>query len=174
MRDSPPSGGFLKSCLKGIHGTLVITGAMVAACTSAPNYVTQAVKHVLWQDSTPQQRTFLLDYVNDTGAGRTICSEEALTEQGVPRELIRAYTGKASSPMVFSTGGGDVSANKSIVLSGGTPGLIEAYNLPGSPYAVCCGDVVNRKRQPFIWITDHLPFHVTDYFQVKGHLPNQI
>ena len=171
VRGSPPSGGFLKSCLKGIHGTLVRTGAMVAACISAPNYVPQPMKHVSWQDSTPQQRTFLLDYVDDTGAGRTICSEDALTEQGVPKDLIRAYTGKASTPMVFTTGGGEVSAAKSIVLSGGTPGLTEAYNLPGSPYAVCCGEIVNHKRQPFIWITGHLPFHVTDYTKLKVTCP---
>ena len=50
-------------------------------------------------------------------------------------------------------------------------GRTEAYVLPKSPIAMSMGDIVegnsNREGKPYIWITGHLPFHVTDPSKLK-------
>ena len=81
--------------------------------------------------------------------------------------------GKASEPMLFDTGGGEVAANQTLMCSGGTPGLSEMYRLPESPFAVSCGIVVEEKKQPFIWIPNHLPFHCTDMSKLKVICPTK-
>ena len=95
----------------------------------------------------------MLRYLSDTGAGRSICSEQALVKQGVPRDLIQAWTGKASIPMRFETGGGVQNVYKSINMISDLVGDSEEYMMPKeSPFAVCADTLVNQRRQPFVWL----------------------
>ena len=49
--------------------------------------------------------SFTLEYLNDSGAGRNICSVRALHEQGLPKAVISKFAGLSSSPIQFETGG---------------------------------------------------------------------
>ena len=49
-----------------------------------------------------------VEYINDSGAGRTITSVDALVAQGVPRNIAQGAVKPASMPMIFEGAGGDV------------------------------------------------------------------
>ena len=121
--------------------------------------------------STPSQNVFELEYICDSGAGRTILSHDSLAIQGVPRGVLKHATGPASTPLMFDTGGGEKSSNKSLGLSGGAFVSTEAYILEQSPIAVSMGEVVEKHRRPFIWIPGQLPFFVSDASRVQISCP---
>ena len=81
------------------------------------------------------KKTYTLEYMNDSGAGRTILSKDALIAQGVPKSVIDANVGTASQNMQFECGGGDINSSKSIGLTGPNIGQTEGYILDSS---VCC------------------------------------
>ena len=62
------------------------------------------------------QNRFVLEYINDSGAGRHIGSVESLRAQGFTKAAIDAALGKASMPITFDTGGGEQTSNESIGL----------------------------------------------------------
>ena len=106
--------------------------------------------------------TFTLEHLNDSGAGRTICSRRALEEQGVPSAIINKFARLSTTPTTFETGGGVVLAKDSIGMTSFGMGTCEAYLLPDSPFAKSMGQSVEDDRKPFIWLPGQLPFHVTN------------
>ena len=55
-----------------------------------------------------RQRSYDIEYIDDSGAGRSIVSVPALKKQGVPEALVNALAGQFSKPMLFECGGGDI------------------------------------------------------------------
>ena len=64
-----------------------------------------AINKPLIQDIS-HDTTFPIEYINDSGAGRTILSERSLCSQGIPKSFVFRVIGKASAPISFDTGGG--------------------------------------------------------------------
>ena len=105
-----------------------------------------AAEHVPAAIHKPRQRkragssqTYEIEFIDDSGAGRTILSQRALAEQGVPGHQVQQYTGKASQTITFDTGGGEKTSDRSIGMTGGLLQGTEAYILEDSPIAVSIG-----------------------------------
>ena len=112
--------------------------------------------------SSTRPKSYTIEYINDSGAGRTLCSRRALESQGVPPKVISAAIGAASAPVKFDTAGGIKSVDKSVALTSSGLGVAEAYMLQDSPIAVSMGETVIKRGMPFIWIPPDLSYHVTD------------
>ena len=102
-------------------------------------------------------QTYEIEFIDDSGAGRTILSQRALADQGVPGHQVQTYTGRASQPITFDTGGGERTSDRSIGMTGGLLQGTEAYVLEDSPIAVSMGQLVNQHKMPFIWLPGQLP-----------------
>ena len=87
-----------------------------------------------------ESQTYELEFIDDSGAGRTILSQRALTEQGIPKYQVDQYIGPSSQPITFDTGGGEKTSNRSIGLTGGLLQGTEAYLLEDSPIAIPWGN----------------------------------
>ena len=103
-----------------------------------------------------------LEYIDDSGAGRHIGSEDALVEQGFARSDVRAATNKASASIIFDTGGGAKTCDRSIGITSPGLGHQEMYMLKESPIAISMGSTVIDQGFPFIWNHPDLPYHCTD------------
>ena len=134
-------------------------------------FAVPAKKAITFQ--TAKERTYPIEYVNDTGAGRPIYSNRAFIDQGVPSALVKKESGPASVRMSFETGGGIIESRTSLPLSSELLGSIEAFHMHDSPFAVSCGQTVERRKHPFIWIPGILPYHVTDLTKLKIICPEQ-
>ena len=55
------------------------------------------------------------EYINDSGAGRTIWSVRALRDMGFPTKAINLCRGPASQKITFDTGGGPKVSNYTLV-----------------------------------------------------------
>ena len=95
---------------------------------------------------------YVVEYINDTGAGRTISSLSTFESQGISGKTLRNFIDTASSPINFETGGGNVPANQSLGFTSKLLGRRECYLLEESPFAVSTGETVNALKQPFIWL----------------------
>ena len=119
----------------------------------------------------PASRSFVLEYIGDTGAGRHIASEEALVALGWPAALIRSIQGSSSQVVKFETGNGSVECKLSIGISSPTLGDGELYLLPKSPIAISLGAKVVQANRPFIWIHPDLPWHCTNPSKLRVVCP---
>ena len=109
--------------------------------------------------ATPCPKSFSVEYIADSGAGRHIGSHRALTDQNIPQSVLKKFTSPASSPVSFETGNGVRLCNQAIGIS--TPILgsgSELYCMQDSPMACSMGIIVTQRRMPFIWDIDDLPF----------------
>eukprot|EP00973_Karenia_brevis_P026299 3626880-Karenia_brevis.AAC.1 len=68
--------------------------------------------------------------------------------------------------MIFETGGGEVTADKSVKVVAPVMGEREAYHMEDSPFCVPSGMVV-ADGQSRVWITGLKPFYVTDNSKLK-------
>ena len=114
-----------------------------------------------------------LGYLNDSGAGRTIASASAFTEQGVNHKQFNQLVGPSTQSITFDTGGGAIKTNKSIGLTSNLLGTTECFQLPESPFAVSMGHLVNEQQHPFVWLPGQLPFHVTNPKHLKVSCPQR-
>ena len=97
--------------------------------------------------TSPIPRTFPLTYIADSGAGRTIYSERALLEQGVPAYLIKKFEATATEGISFVTGGGDRESSRSIGISSSLLGNTEAFKLKDAPLAAALGLIVEPELE---------------------------
>ena len=115
------------------------------SCVYAPGMINRPLRQDISTTSTVP-----IEYINDSGAGRTILPQRPVCNQGVPKSLISKAIGKASSPINFDTGGGSRQSDQSLGLLSRTLGKSEAYVLQDSPMAVSMGDTVINRNMPFI------------------------
>ena len=128
--------------------------------------------HAVAASSTQRKSSgYLIEFLNDSGAGRTILSKRALKEQGVPASAIDPFITTASQPISFDTGGGERSSNKSIALTGGLLHNVESYMLEDSPIAISMGQLVESAKLPFIWVPGDKPYHCTDASKLRVSCP---
>ena len=121
--------------------------------------------------TSPTTRTFPVTFIADSGAVRTIYSERALAEQGVPTYLIRKLEANATEGISFVTGGGDRESSKSLGISSSLLGNAEAYKLKDAPFAAALGLIVENCKFPFIWIPADKPYFCTNMKKLKVFCP---
>ena len=121
--------------------------------------------------ASASNNTYTLEYIDDSGAGRTICSAKALADQGVPMTLVNKCLATPSQTLSFNTGGGTRGAQKSMGMTSSLMGHRECYNLKDSPFAVSMGETVEHRGMPFIWLPGQMPFHVTDASKLSVKCP---
>ena len=97
-----------------------------------------------------------LEFISDSGAGRSVFSRESLLAQDPslklpemrpPSECLEFVTANGSTGPV-----GETTLNTSL-------GCLNAYELSSSPFAVSMGQVVSQGC-PFVWVDPNAPFHV--------------
>ena len=74
--------------------------------------------------------------------------------------------------MEFDTGDGTKKARNSLM--GSTPlfgNNNEMYELANSPVAMPTGHIVLKRRRPYIWVPDSLPYHVIDETKLRIWCP---
>ena len=94
-----------------------------------------------------------MEYISDSGAGKPVYSDRAFQELRINPKEWRKFLRESKRPMLFETGGGVVAAFNSLAILGQLLSLIEAYQLDDAPLCMPMGDIVQRQRMAFIWIS---------------------
>ena len=147
--------------------------ALVRMCTAPLRYIARVfacVVPVLHSSVAHTQisagvssTSFCVDWIADSGAGRSLGSVSSLEEGGIPSGLIKDNTTVTEFPIDFATGGGSRRGDQTIGYEGDVFGRTNAYLLPkGCPLVRSLGEIVNRNKiRPFVWLPGELPFFVT-------------
>ena len=114
-----------------------------------------------WTHNQLGYRTYTVEGIGDTGAGRNLGSTAALVAQGVPKEEVEQAIVPASEDINFDTAGGEMEGNKAVQYNSNTTGSQEMCMLENSPIAFSIGMMVLSKNMPFLWIPGQLPYLVT-------------
>ena len=148
-----------------------IMTAVVRACTAPLRYFAHifacvvpvlhsSVAHTQVSESTASS-SFCVDWIADSGAGRSLGSVSSLEAGGIPSGLIKDNTTTTEFPIDFATGGGARRGDQTIGYEGDVFGHTNAYLLPkGCPLVRSLGEIVNQQNRPFIWLPGELPFFV--------------
>lgn len=107
-------------------------------------------------------QTFELEWVDDSGAGRHLGSAKDLIRQGIPEHLVKEFSQLASSPVDFSTGGGDHGSKHTVGFHSDAWGSSNTYLLKSCPLVRSQGLNVNELSRPYIWLPGQMPFYVLD------------
>ena len=86
--------------------------------------------------------SFDVEWIADSGAGRSLTSIQDLERQNIPASKIEQAT--ASSDLIhFETGNGRTKSNKTLRTVGSSFGAAEAYILPNCPTVRSVGELVS-------------------------------
>ena len=146
--------------------------ALVRMCTAPLRYIARAfacVVPVLRSSVAHTQisagvssTSFCVDWIADSGAGRSLGCVSSLEAGGIPSGLIKDNTTVTEFPIDFATGGGSRRGDQTIGYEGDVFGHTNAYLLPkGCPLVRSLGEIVNQQDRPFVWLPGELPFFVT-------------
>ena len=97
--------------------------------------------------------TYELEWIADSGAGRSLASIEALQAQGI---FLDERSCCDDETIVFETGNGKTTSGSVLYTSGSTFGDSRSYMLPNCPVVRSMGEIVNS-GMPFVWMPDKLP-----------------
>ena len=97
--------------------------------------------------------TYELEWIADSGAGRSLASLEALQAQGI---FLDERSCCDDETIVFETGNGKTTSGSVLYTSGSTFGDSRSYMLPNCPVVRSMGEIVNS-GMPFVWMPDKLP-----------------
>ena len=105
--------------------------------------------HTQVSESTASS-SFCVDWIADSGAGRSLGSVSSLEARGIPSGLIKDNTTTTKFPIDFATGGGARRGDQTIGYEGDVFGHTNAYLLPkGCPLVRSLGEIVNQQDKPF-------------------------
>ena len=107
-------------------------------------------------------KTYEIEWVDDSGAGRHIGSAEGLIRQGIPEHLITKFTQPTSDAITFATGGGKRFGARTIGFHSDRWGTSNTYLLKSCPLVRSQGMNVNDLNRPYIWLPGQKPFYVLD------------
>ena len=113
--------------------------------------------------------SFCVDWIADSGAGRSLGSVSSLEAGGIPSNIIQQNSTSTEFPINFATGGGSRKGELTIGYHGDVFGFTNAYLLPkGCPMVRSLGEIVNQQDRPFVWLPGELPFFATssEFIQV--------
>ena len=96
-----------------------------------------------------------LEFISDSGAGRTVFSRQAVHDQD---PTLQWQTRSPSECLEFVTANGSTNPVGETTLSTSF-GCLNAYELASPPFAVSMGQLVSQGC-PFIWVDSEKPFHV--------------
>ena len=138
-----------------------IMTAVVRACTAPLRYFAHifacvvpvlhsSVAHTQISKNTASS-SFCVDWIADSGAGRSLGSVSSLEAGGIPSGLIKDNATTTEFPIDFATGGGARRGDQTIGYEGDIFGHTNAYLLPkGCPLVRSLGEIVNQQNRPFI------------------------
>ena len=120
----------------------------------------------------PSKRTFMIESIDDSGAGKSITSFEDLLKQGVPRALLDRCVREPENVLTFDCSGGELKANLVIGAQSHSYGKKECFVLKkGCPNADSMGETIHRLRRAHIWLPDQLPWYCTDVSKLRIECP---
>ena len=102
--------------------------------------------------------SYELEWIADSGAGRSLASHEALSAQGIFLDERLCYD---DEPIVFETGNGRTTSGSVLYTSGSTFGDSRSYMLPSCPIVRSMGEIV-QSGKPFLWLPDKMPMFLED------------
>ena len=105
-----------------------------------------------------QSGPFHVDWIADSGADRNLTSIKALTQQGVPSDVIKHVT--QSQPVTFSTGNGFYTSSEVLNSEGSSFGNSSSYVMHDCPVVRSLGELVNEGQRPFVLPHLHAITHV--------------
>ena len=97
--------------------------------------------------------TYDLEWIADSGAGRSLASIEALKAQGI---FLDERLCCDDETIVFETGNGKTTSGSVLYTSGSTFGDSRSYMLPNCPVVRSMGEIVSS-GMPFLWMPGKLP-----------------
>ena len=128
------------------------------------------VSHLGLPVASTAATSFCLDWIADSGAGRSLGSVSSLEAGGIPSSLIQQNSTSTEFPINFATGGGTKKGEHTIGYQGDVFGFTNAYLLPkGCPMVRSLGEIVNSQDRPFVWMPGQLPYFAlsSDRIQVQ-------
>ena len=106
--------------------------------------------------------SYFLDWVADSGAGRSLLSQSALAEQGIVTDMFKDHI-QSTKSLQFETGNGVTSSGTFLTTTSDAFGSVESYILQSCPVVRSLGQlVVELQRKPFVWLPGSMPFFGTD------------
>ena len=142
--------------------------------TAMPNVVSSAIPAMpASRVHTPmpagnQPKTFTVEVINDSGAGRPVGSKQAFIDQGVPKAFLDRHFQPAAESLTFTTGLGETDSAQAIATTSTLTGVDRPlFDLPGCPLATAMGITVEELKKPFIWIPGEKPYHVVSRDKVR-------
>ena len=135
---------------------------------SAPKLASVAIVAALSSMVSPVDG--FLEFAADSGAGRHLISQEALTLQGVGQDAVEPFLRTAGESLKFHTGGGEKHSNLSLGLGSVSGEFAQAnhFVLPGCPFVRSIGQDVSD-GMGFVWLPNQTPYYVKKgaYVQVE-------
>ena len=105
--------------------------------------------------------SYFLDWVADSGAGRSLLSHSALAEQGILTDMFKDHI-QSTKSLQFETGNGVTSSGTFLTTTSDAFGSVESYVLQSCPVVRSLGQLVELQRKPFVWLPGSMPFFGTD------------
>ena len=105
--------------------------------------------------------SYFLDWVADSGAGRSLLSHSALAEQGTLTDMFKDHI-QSTKSLHFETGNGVTSSGTFLTTTSDAFGSVESYVLQSCPVVRSLGQLVELQRKPFVWLPGSMPFFGTD------------
>ena len=102
--------------------------------------------------------TYDLEWIADSGAGRSLASHEALHAQEVFLDQRLCFDDET---VVFETGNGRTTSGSVLHATGKIFGDSRSYMLPNCPVVRSMGEIVESGR-PFLWMPNRLPMFLQD------------
>lgn len=116
--------------------------------------------------------TIGIEWIADSGASRSLASEESLIAQGLSPELLQKCTVPAPA-LSFETGNGITQSYEQLPTHGSCFGTHDHRLLPSCPVVRSLGEVVASGR-PFVWLPGELPYFANSVDDIevkkKGHV----
>lgn len=98
-----------------------------------------------------------IELIADSGAGRDLCSERALLQQGFTKGMFDHHSNEVE-PTKFETGNGTFVSNSCISLDGSSFGKASFHVMSDCPLVRSLGKIVQNDNKPFVWLPGELPF----------------
>ena len=114
-------------------------------------------EHVPGNVSRTGGGSYCLEWVADSGAGRSLLSQSALAEQGIVESVVNQYVSHVQQ-LQFETGNGITSSSSLLTTTSDAFGPVESYVLQQCPVVRSVGQLAELQQKPFVWLPGHKPF----------------
>ena len=132
-----------------------------AISIALPATIPHVENHISANVSRTSGGSYSLEWVADSGAGRSLLSQSALADQGITPDAFQTHV-CGVQPLQFETGNGTTSSSSMLTTSSEAFGQVESYVLQQCPVVRSVGQLVELQKKPFVWLPGHKPFFGLD------------